>query len=95
MLYIVDLEGMITEHAACGNQFVFIPVVSCIECLIDTGKEKNMPLLLHTIEVQMLQDCFIHRCERMSFYIYIYIYISATFKPSLGFVKNTFKACCE
>ena len=91
MLYIVDLEGMITEHAACGNQFVFIPVVSCIVCLIDTGKEKNMPLLQHTIEVQMLQDCFIHRCERMSFYIYI----SATFKPSLGFVKNTFKACCE
>ena len=93
MLYIVNLEGIITEHAACGNQFVFIPVVSCIECLIDTGKEKNMPLLLHTIEVQMLQDCFIHRCERMSFYIYLYI--SATFKPSLGFVKNTFKACCE
>lgn len=91
MLYIVDLEGMITEHAACGNQFVFIPVVSCIECLIDTGKEKNMPLLLHTIEVQMLQDCFIHRCERM----FLYIYISATFKPSMGFVKNTFKACCE
>ena len=91
MLYIVDLEGMITEHAACGNQFVFIPVVSCIECLIDTGKEKNMPLLLHAIEVQMLQDCFIHRCERMFFYIYI----SATFKPSLGFVKNTFKACYE
>ena len=93
MLYIVDLEGIITEHAACGNQFVFIPVVSCLECLIDTGKEKNMPLLLHTIEVQMLQDCFIHRCERM--FLYIYIYISATFKPSLGFVKNTFKACCE
>ena len=91
MLYIVNLEGMITEHAACGNLFVFIPVVSCIECLIDTGKEKNMPLLLHTIEVQMLQDCFIHRCERM----FLYIYISATFKPSLGFVKNTFKACCE
>lgn len=89
MLYIVDLEGMITEHAACGNQFVFIPVVSCIECLIDTGKEKNMPLLLHTIEVQMLQDCFIHRYERM------FLYISATFKPSMGFVKNTFKACCE
>ena len=91
MLYIVNLEGIITEHAACGNQFVFIPVVSCIECLIDIGKEKNMPLLLHAIEVQMLQDCFIHRCERM----FLYIYISATFKPSLGFVKNTFKACCE
>ena len=90
MLYIVDLEGMITEHAACGNQFVFIPVVSCIECLIDAGKEKNMPLLVHTIEVQMLQDCFIHRCERMFF-----IYISATFKPSLSFVENTFRACCQ
>ena len=85
MLYIFNLEGVITEHAACENQFVFIPVVSCIECLIDTGKEKNMPLLLHAIEVQMLQDCFIHRCERM--FLYIYIYISHV-QTLLGFCEK-------
>ena len=46
MLYIVDLEGMITEHAACGNQFVFIPVVSCIECFNRYRKGEKYALAL-------------------------------------------------